>query len=526
MSNTSTPERSWGNQLKRSLSHPEKMLLFGHRKSKSFGWEQIIDRTPTKRQANTPTKRTSRRKQLAFLIIGVTLAYCILLFSEHRRLLTKCENKLNYGFNSSEEIQMSRHGPRVVIVTGAYNNVVDGVAKTLNRLVKDLQQEGYRVYIIAPTNDPPAMEHYGALLPAPSMKIPFRNEYSLTTGLDRCIQEFLEHFDPEIVHVASPDLIGWQIQRWALERRTPVTCSYHTRFNSYLPYYFSGRTLDAIDSTVWWWMVKIYRQCDHVYPPTLNVQKELVGKGFPNETMRIWPRGINLTSFNPLHRNETLRAEWGANNNTVVILLVTRMVWEKNLKFFVDTINGLMEQYPNAPIQTVVCGDGPALPEVQRLLPNATYMGHTAGGQLSLAYASADIFFFPSITETWGSVTLEAMASGLAVVVPGGPSGSELIQDNVTGIRYDPTNTNGSIAALVSLTFNRTLRRKLAVQAVSSVRNAQDFTWEHANQMLRGHYMEILSRPPIASLVGGMWDPPRSDSIMLPRGGLLPPDRP
>jgi len=487
--------------MKRSASHPEKRLLYGHRKQRSHGWEQFLDRTP-KRQTNTPTvKRVSRRKQIAILLAIVTMAYCLLLFTEQQRLGSKCENKINYGFNSSETLQMSRHGPRVVIVTGAYNNVVDGVAKTLNRLVKDLQQQGYRVFIIGPTKDPPAMEHHGALLAAPAMTIPFRREYSLTTGLDHCIEEFLEHFDPEIVHVASPDLIGWQIQRWAMERRTPVTCSYHTRFNSYLPYYFSGRTLEAIDSTVWWWMVGFYRQCDHVYPPTLNVQKELVGKGFPNETMRIWPRGINLTAFNPNHRNNTLRAEWGASETTVVILLVTRMVWEKNLKFFIDSVQGLKAKYPNANVETVVCGDGPALPEMQRLMPNATYLGHMGAQELSQSYSSADIFFFPSVTETWGSVTLEAMASGLAVVVPGGPSGSELIENNVTGIRYDPSNIHASIDALASLALNRSLRRRLSASAVSRVINAQDFTWEYANQMLRGHYMEILSRPPIASFV-------------------------
>ena len=117
-----------------------------------------------------------------------------------------------------------------------------------------------------------------------------------------------------------------QIQRWALDRNTPVICSYHTRFNSYLPYYFQGATLDAIDTTLWWWLVKFYRNCDHVYPPTINVQKELESKGFRNETMRIWPRGINLTSFNPSHRSTERRASWGASEETIVILMVSRMV--------------------------------------------------------------------------------------------------------------------------------------------------------------------------------------------------------
>ena len=94
--------------------------------------------------------------------------------------------------------------------------MVDGVSRTLNRLVKDLNAHEYQTYIIAPTRDPPALEHYGALLPAPAMKLPFRGEYSFATGLDRCVRELLEEFDPEIVHVATPDVLGQQVQRMRL----------------------------------------------------------------------------------------------------------------------------------------------------------------------------------------------------------------------------------------------------------------------------------------------------------------------
>ena len=142
-----------------------------------------------------------------------------------------------------------------------------------------------------------------------------------------------------------------------------------------------------------------------------------------------------------------------------------------------------------------------------RMLPSATYLGHQDSRNLSVAYASADIFFFPSITETWGSVTLEAMASGLAVVVPGGPAGSELVQDRETGRLFDPDNTNSTYEIIRELVVNKEARHKLQVAGVEKVRSASDFTWEHANQLLRGHYSEILARPPIASLVEGMMVP-------------------
>lgn len=501
-----------GGGMKRSLSYPEKMALYGHRRTKSNGWDPLEDlgflnrRDSTGHKHKVPIKqRRSKFKQISYLLLGAVLMYCLLLWAEHRRLLGACENAIDYGFNSSEDLMRERHGPRIVIVSGAYSNVVDGVSRTLNRLVKDLNAREYQTYIIAPTRDPPALEHYGALLPAPAMKLPFRGEYSFATGLDRCVRELLEEFDPQIVHVATPDVLGQQIQRWALDRNTPVICSYHTRFNSYLPYYFQGATLDAIDTTLWWWLVKFYRNCDHVYPPTVNVQKELESKGFRNETMRIWPRGINLTSFNPSHRSPERRSSWGASEETIVILMVSRMVWEKNLHLFVDTIKYL--EAAKLPIKAVLAGEGPAREEMMRMLPSATYLGHQDSGNLSVAYASADIFFFPSVTETWGSVTLEAMASGLAVVVPGGPAGSELVQDRDTGRLFDPNDNNSTYEILRELVVNKEARHKLQVAGVEKVRSASDFTWDHANQLLRGHYSEILARPPIASLVEGMMVP-------------------
>jgi phosphatidylinositol alpha 1,6-mannosyltransferase len=283
----------------------------------------------------------------------------------------------------------------------------------------------------------------------------------------------------------------------------PVVCSYHTRFTSYLPYYFKGVTLDAIDSTIWWWLRKFHQRCDHIYPPTQGVVDELVHQGFPKEAMRLWPRGVNLTKYSPKYRSEPMRRSWNiTDDSTVAMLMVTRVVWEKNLKKFISACTALLEG--GAPVRCVLVGDGPALPRVRELLPSAVFMGSLHKSELSTAYASADIFFFPSITETWGSVTLEAMASGLAVVVASGPGGSELVEDGVTGLRVNTSHFGATVTSLSKLVHDNGLRRRLALAGRARVLNATDWSWDHAMGMLKQHYAEILEERRGGSVHGNM----------------------
>eukprot|EP00041_Stephanoeca_diplocostata_P031968 m.1009686 g.1009686 ORF g.1009686 m.1009686 type:complete len:490 (-) comp24059_c0_seq11:5857-7326(-) len=468
-------------RLKRSMSFPERLLLAG----------RLTTGADFPEKSKLSTKRKIK-KLATYAVVCTCLAFLVAYLKGGvfgPKTPQNCP-PLVRGIDSN--LSDKNTGTRIVIFTGAYNNVIDGVSRTLNRLVKDLLSSNYRVLVLAPTKEVAVQEHYGTILSVPSMKLPFRAEYSVTTGLSQCMRSELEAFNPDIVHIATPDVVAPQVVTWAEKHHTPVVCSYHTRFTSYLPYYFKGLTLDAMDTTVWWWLRKFHKRCEHIYPPTTSVVNELISQGMDKDTMRLWPRGINLTIFNPDHRNYTLRKTWGANNDTVVILVVTRMVWEKNIRLYVDVCRALLDG--KAPIRAVLVGDGPALPTVKELLPNALYTGSLAKDELSQAYASADIFFFPSVTETWGSVTLEAMASGLAVVVAAGPTGSELVEDGVTGIRVNITNYGAAVTALSAVVSNQQLRQRLAHNARKRVSNASDWSWAYANNMLKSHYQEILNR--------------------------------
>eukprot|EP00039_Didymoeca_costata_P027802 m.19220 g.19220 ORF g.19220 m.19220 type:complete len:533 (+) comp6513_c0_seq1:219-1817(+) len=399
--------------------------------------------------------------------------------------------KIQHGINSSFELYHERKGPKIVISSGAYSNVVDGVSRTLNRLVSDLQSRGYRVLVLAPVVDPPAMPHHGMLLPVPSFSLPFRAEYSFARGIDSCTREVLQGHDPDFVHIATPDYLGMQVQKWAQEHTLPIGCSYHTRFNSYLPYYFEGAVLHTVNSALWQWLQYFYDGCDHVYPPTRRIGKEITDHGVTSE-MRIWPRGIDLSSFNPNYRSEEQRKEWGVKPGEVVVLLASRMVWEKNVRVYIDTMNYLLEK--KVPVRPVVVGAGPALASIRTEMPEAYFMGHLGGSNLSTAFASSDIFFFPSLTETWGNVALEAMASGTTVVLAKGPGGTELVRHNDTGYLVDVTDPEDPVRAIKELVENRQLRHRLAITALQVIRSEQAYSWSHVTDILEQHYVDLMEQ--------------------------------
>jgi glycosyltransferase involved in cell wall biosynthesis len=455
------------------------------------------------------TPEIVRRRSHLFLVLGLGLVLLLLTLHSfhgakapsHAEVLEHARRAMGErtvpepmpgcpGFILGKNVSFTRRGPRILISTGAYNNVVDGVSKTLNRLVGDLQRRDFQVIVVAPTAAQPALLHEGILYPAFSVSLPFRPEYRVALGLDKCSRQLFEAFDPDIVHVASPDYLGAKVQAWANSLNKPVACSYHTRFNSYLPYYIgSGNFLTPVDSAVWAWMRSFYNLCHHTYPPTPSVAQELQEHKITSE-MRLWPRGIDLALFNPGRRKKSIREAWGVGDDTLVVLTVSRLVWEKNLQEIIDTIT-LLEEH-GEPFKAVVVGDGPARAAMETKLPHAIFTGFLGGTNLSEAFASADIFFFPSLTETWGAVTLEAMASGLPVIVADAPGSKELVESGVTGYLVTPGRPMRWANAITELLHNEALRTRLGENCISKVANSNSFTWKRATNMLISHYRDLL----------------------------------
>ena len=380
-------------------------------------------------------------------------------------------------------------GRRVALFAGAYNHISDGVALTLNRLVRYLEARGAKVLIFAPTtNKPPAFEHSGTLISVPSIPFPGRSDYRFTVGISRKGWSRLEAFEPDIIHIATPDYAGAQALRWAKSHHVPVVSSYHTHFASYLKYFASYNPLyraDLLENTAWRYGRWFYTQVEHVYVPSSSIADKLRSRGIV-DGLRIWARGVDPERFAPYHRSQKWRSSHGFTEKDVVIAYVGRLVWEKNLSVLARVLEKLKAL--GIAHKSLVVGDGPARDVLSERLTDTVFTGPLDGNELASAYASSDIFLFPSETETFGNVTLEAMASGLPAVCANASGSDLLVLDGLTGYLAPPHDISAFLTRIRRLISNPSLRKTLGKAAR---RRAETFEWRNIMGHLAGYYQEI-----------------------------------
>jgi len=372
---------------------------------------------------------------------------------------------------------------RVAIFTGNYNHIRDGVSLTLNRLVDFLMQNDVGVVVFGPTTENPEVDHAGEFVPVPSKPAPGRPEYRISTGLSAEAKSRLEEFDPDIVHIATPDILGYRALKWAKKNKKIIVASYHTHFPSYLKYY----GFQWLEPAGWKYLQWFYNHCSQIYVPTPSMAKELKENKISNGLI-IWARGVDTNLFNPERRSEEWRSKYDILPDDVVVTFVSRLVWEKNLKMFADVLLTLQKDHEN--LKAVVVGNGPAGDEFKTLLPSAIMTGFLKGEELARSYASSDIFFFPSDTETFGSVTLEAMASGLPCVVADAAGSKSLVENAVNGYRADAEDYETFLNRTDELIKNRDLRKEMGDKSFDK---AKEYSWENINGKLLSCYKDILS---------------------------------
>ena len=371
---------------------------------------------------------------------------------------------------------------RVAIFTGNYNHIRDGVSLTLNRLVGFLEEKGVPVIVFGPTVDEPAFKHNGEFVSVPSVPMPGRSEYRVTVGFPDSAQRRLRKFNPTLVHLATPDLLGFRAMRWAQANEIQIVSSYHTHFTSYLKYY----NLEMLEMLGWKFLIWFYSQCKHVYVPSPSMADELTNQGIDNG-VRIWARGVYTDRFHPNKRDMDWRRSVGFEDNDKVVTFVSRLVWEKDLQTFVDAVKKLGEK-----VCPMIVGDGPARKELEQMLPEAHFTGFITDDELHRAYASSDIFFFPSDTETFGNVTLEAMSSGLPCVVADATGSRSLVESGVNGYLAPPRDTTEFAKRIKEIASNEELRANMAKAARQK---AIAYSWENVNQKLLDNYHEALQEP-------------------------------
>jgi glycosyltransferase involved in cell wall biosynthesis len=370
---------------------------------------------------------------------------------------------------------------RIAIFTGAYNHIADGVSLTLNRLVAYLELQGATVRVFAPTIPDPPLKHAGSLVPVPSISAPGRPEYRISLGLYGTAGDSLTEFDPDLFHIATPDLLGFAALRQARRAGKPVVASYHTHFASYLAYYRLG----FLETGTWQYLRWFYSQCRQVYVPTESMMSVLRSHGI-GSNLRLWPRGVESDLFNPARRSTQWRKARGIEDTDVVILFVSRLVTEKGLDVVVSVMKGLEAR--GISHRAVIVGDGPERSRLESSLPNAIFEGHLSGEPLATAYASSDVFLFPSDTETFGNVTLEALASGLPAVVADATGSNALVTDGLNGFLAPPRNTSAFEARVEQLILDRDLRARMGLAARAG---AEQYDWDRVLSLIPAYYGEL-----------------------------------
>jgi glycosyltransferase involved in cell wall biosynthesis len=387
---------------------------------------------------------------------------------------------------------------RIAIITENFLPKLDGVTRTLARLLQHLQTQGHQALLLGPES---GLDTYAGaeIIGTAGVPFPFYPELKFNFFRPLFLRRLID-FQPDIIHLVDPVILGATGLAAAQLLRKPLISSYHTNLAAYCEHF----GFPLLTKPMWYYNRFIHSQCALTFCPSPSTAAMLRLQGFSH--LRIWPRGVDTTIFHPGRRDEELRATWLASReqpeNKVVLLYVGRISWEKNLNLLVQAYQQMDTQH----CHLVMVGDGPALAEIQQKLASypVTYTGYLTGEALATAYASADVFAFPSYTETFGQVVLEAMASHLPVVGLLSEGVCDLVYDGQTGFLLnvqrlsEEEQVKGYQERLTHLVFNPHLRHNMSRAALLEARK---HTWHEAMECLVRGYQEVIenAKTPVAA---------------------------
>ena len=371
---------------------------------------------------------------------------------------------------------------RLTLVTETFAPQVNGVSRTLGQLVHHMEKAGDEVQVVHPNYGRKSTRSHD--LQVDSFVLPFYREVSVPFPPFGSVHRAIDAFRPDVVHVATEVTLGLSALRHSLRRKIPTVSSFHTNFDQYCDHYRLGWA----KGLAWRYLRWFHNRTRETYVPSRATIADLEARGF--ERLVLWPRGVDGQLFRPDRPGRSrVREALGFGPDDVVIGHVSRLAAEKNAMHLAAALREVGEARPD--VRFLFVGDGPARSELeQEMGPNARFVGYRAGEDLADHYAAADLFAFASLTETFGNVILEAMASGLPVVAvrAGGPG--EIVRRGETGFLVEPTEPPSSFAStLISLVDDRPMRRRLASEARDY---AKTQTWERIMTALRDRYLGIV----------------------------------
>ena len=382
----------------------------------------------------------------------------------------------------------------ISIVTETYPPEVNGVAHTISKMVQGLRQRGHQVQLIRPSqsrNEQLECETQQVLVRGVS--IPRYQELKLGLPAKRRLLRLWSAQPPDVVHIATEGPLGASALRAARMLGLPVSSGFHTNFHSYSRHYGLG----VMSRLVAGYLRSLHNKTGCTIVPTKEMKEQLTGLGFHN--LVVVGRGIDTTLFNPARRSASQRAAWGCEADDLALLYVGRLAPEKNIGLFVSAARAMRQL--NARIKVVLVGDGPEGPALRRAHPDFVFAGMQTGEQLACMYASADVFLFPSLSETFGNVTLEALASGLAVVAFDYAAAKELIRHGVDGLLAPCDDPGQFVAAAVSLASSP---ERLARMRLAALDAAEGLSWEQVCTDLEQVLRELIHRHLMIGQVSGV----------------------
>jgi len=317
------------------------------------------------------------------------------------------------------------------------------------------------------------------------MALPPRPEYRIAFPLPRRAVQQIRDFKPDILHLAlAPDPLGYSALQAAKKLGIPLVASCHTRFETYLKHY--PYTLGLM-GLLKHYLRYAYGACREVYVPSQSMIDALLADGLKNN-FKLWPRGVDTGLFHPGKRSAAWRARHGIGDNAFVVAFVSRLVREKDL----DTVAAALKRLEALGIahRPLIVGDGPERAWLEKQIPGAVFTGFLEGEELARAYAASDVFLFPSETETFGNVTLEAMASGLPCVCADATGSRSLVLHEATGYLAKPRNADDFAARLAALAEDATLRQRMSAAARE---RSLGYEWDESMARILGYYRALAA---------------------------------
>lgn len=375
---------------------------------------------------------------------------------------------------------------RIALVTETYPPEINGVAMTLGRTVAALEQRGHAVQLIRPrqASDPaiPTLNGIEQLL-VTGLPIPGYSGLKLGLPARRRLTRQWATQAPDLVHIATEGPLGWSALAAAGALKLPTVAGFHTNFHSYSRHYGLGWLQTGIHA----YLRHFHNRARLTLVPTRALQQSLTANGYRN--LEVVARGVDCRLFTPGRRSAELRYAWGVAEDGLAVAYVGRLAAEKNLPLLLRAFEAIRQVRPDA--RLVLVGDGPARARLAARQPDFVFCGARTGEDLAAHYASADLFLLPSLTETFGNVLLEAMASGLAVLGFDYAAAAEHVLSQHNGLTVAYADEAGFVDQAAWLAGQAQARREFGLAAREA---ALGLSWDKVFDQLEGQYRRLLGQ--------------------------------